>query len=76
MASINQFKRYLWLVDVIYSDGEITRDSSSRLPMILSKNFANKAPIWKSWSRRIYAKISNKNRLTLAECTGIKFVNK
>ena len=26
MASINQFKRYLWLVDVIYSDGEITRE--------------------------------------------------
>ena len=25
MASINQFKRYLWLVDVIYSAGEIAR---------------------------------------------------
>lgn len=26
MASINQFKRYLWLVDVIYSAGEIARE--------------------------------------------------
>ena len=30
MASINQFKRYLWLVDVIYSAGEITRDEINR----------------------------------------------
>ena len=26
MASINQFKRYLWLVDVIYSAGKIARE--------------------------------------------------
>ena len=26
MASINQFKRYLWLVNIIYSAGEITRE--------------------------------------------------
>ena len=30
MASINQFKRYLWLVDVIYSAGEITREEIDR----------------------------------------------
>lgn len=30
MASTAQFKRYLWLVDVIYSAGEITRDEINR----------------------------------------------
>ena len=30
MASTTQFKRYLWLVDVIYSAGEITRDEINR----------------------------------------------
>ena len=26
MASINQFKRYMWLMDVIYSAGEIASE--------------------------------------------------
>lgn len=75
-ASTKLFQRYIWLVDTIYSAGEIARDSSSRLLMILSRNSASMAPTWKCWSRSTSAKISNKNRLTLAECTGIKFVNK